>query len=428
MNCSNQQYQEHFQLRGYTIAVLTLLLCLPATPVVLWLGIGALCLFVGRPTRAHPTRRETERLKGSDPLNSLKGEPMSIRSGVPTFALAAACIVLLVSPNLYADHMAVKINLMSGVVASDLTAQTATVTWKHTGTNTPDPCSVSFRNPDPITFVLGSGASEVVPSALCRQDQSSEWNVKGDLNEGYTYFDLSSQTGGTGFVESVAKLPDHVKVPGTSESTTTFEVSTYSVTPATARINADGTKDDASVGMSGADGVAEAGGRLAFSLDGAVVLLVETLLRAEDGGSATIVTDDGLRLFAHPGQLASFSVIATNSIVPTESFSWSALFDGTDLFTTAIGIPDPFSDFMAISDGFFLAYDLMPARDLAATLGPGQVAFDGSAIVVVAVSEPPAWLLVGTGILVFFWFSWRRRALGSNRGVACMHARFPGKK
>jgi hypothetical protein len=134
-------------------------------------------------------------------------------------------------------------------------------------------------------------------------------------------------------------------------------------------------KDDAFL-SSGIAGSAAVGGDDRFFLNGTTFLSASTLLQVITGASAPLTStgsNAGLALFAQPGQgqLAEFSAIATNTIDPSQSFNWSAMFDGINLSVQAQGIGNPLDGFGTIAGGVFLPFDLMPGRDLIATVGPG---------------------------------------------------------
>ena len=140
-------------------------------------------------------------------------------------------------------------------------------------------------------------------------------------------------------------------------------------------------KDDAFVRTDDFVLVDETRESLTLTLDSTMIIKVDIHLFAETGASASIIADDGLRLFAKPGQRVRFSANATNATDPVQSFSWSVAFDGINLSIQAKGIANPSANFIPILGGFFLPFDLMPARDLTAVLGPGQLVFIGGASV-----------------------------------------------
>ena len=150
------------------------------------------------------------------------------------------------------------------------------------------------------------------------------------------------------------------------------------------------------------------------TLDGSTALDVETLLQAQLGASASVVDDGpnaGLSLFAAPGQIAAFFVVATDAKDPSQSFSWSATFNGMGRpVTTANGVSNPGDFFMSISGGWFLPFDAMPGHDMSADLASGDLEFKGVASTdISSVPEPSTLLSLTAGFAVLLGYAWRRR-------------------
>ncbi len=266
-------------------------------------------------------------------------------------------------------------SLKTTELPGDFTQKEASITihFEGSGPNT----QPQTLDPPPSTFVLGNGGTDAVFGTLAGQGQESVWNIKGVFNAGRTLF-TGQIPQNVAFFGAGACLDTK---PGTSLASTTFKVA-GGFNGGTAKITAGEIKDDAFVD-SDFDTVSHARGSLRFTLDGTTALDVETLLQAHLGATASIVDEGpnaGLSLFAAPGQIAAFSVIATDPIDPSQSFSWSAIFNGTGRpFTTANGVSDPRNFFMPIIGGWFLPFDAMPAHDLTADLNSGQLEFTGVA-------------------------------------------------
>ena len=295
--------------------------------------------------------------------------------------------------------------LKGTAIPGDFTKNEASITLHFAGSG-PNIQPQNF-DPAPTTFVLGTGKAGSIFGSLAGQGQVSSWNIVGHFNDGRTIF--SDTTGANvGFFGAGACL--NAK-PGNSEASTTFKVA-GGFNGGTTKITAGDAKDDAFL-ESDVDTVSLAGGRLRFALDGTTALGVETLLQARLGAKASIVGEGpgaGLTLLAAPGQSAAFSVVATNALNPGESFSWSATFNGSGRPSTiASGISDPSSFFMPTAGGWFLPFDAMPAHDLTANLGSGQLEFMGIAsAAVAAIPEPGTPALLGMGLLGLLVCTWQR--------------------
>jgi len=303
----------------------------------------------------------------------------------------------------------VKINRLTGTsIPGDFTQKQASIT-RHWEGSAPDVVLQTF-DPDPTTFMLGTGNTNFTHGALAGQYQESSWSIRGLFNadKNNTTFIRENNPDLTGFFTSVARLEIE---KGTSLAKTTFAVS-GGFNGGTVKITGDNTKDDA-FAESDSGTVAHSRGSLIFTLDGTIVLDVETVLEGQFGGAASIVDagpNAGLTLLAIPGQIAAMSVTATNEEDSTQTFSWSAIFNGLGrTLTTASGVIDPGSFFISIAGGWFLPFDAMPGHDLTADLGSGELTFTGVASADIAsVAESSTLLYLSAGLAVLSWCACRR--------------------
>jgi hypothetical protein len=297
-----------------------------------------------------------------------------------------------------------KSNSLEGSVGIDLTNQMTNITWHQEGTAVGS--SLMLDNPNPIMFMLGTGASQQVNNSLAGQRQLSAWNIKGVFANGQTTFVENLPNPSTAHIDSGASV---FSVPGSSLARTSFRAGTLTGAATAAKINANASRDDASV-ITDDISIGTAFGELSFSLNGTVDLDVQTTLRASLGGSASIVSNDpspsndGLLLLAAPGQGVSYTVIARDILDPSLSFSWSAIFNGSGSpIVTATGISNPSQFFVSVTGGWFLPFANMPARDLTGTLPAGNLDFSGNSSADVAtVPEPRIWpmLLISMALIV----------------------------
>ncbi|HEY3198604.1 MAG TPA: hypothetical protein VGJ57_11370 [Nitrospirales bacterium] len=321
--------------------------------------------------------------------------------------------VLLMADPSRADSIAValdptKSSKLKGSIPGDFTQNEASITYHWEGSS-PGVALQTF-DPAPTTFKLGTGSFGTPTGRLADQFQSSRWEIQGKINRGNTIF-VNPIPGftGPGFFAADADLD--IK-PGTSLARTAFKVA-GGFDGGTVKITGENTKDDAFV-ESDFDTVSHASGSLIFALGGATALDVETLLQAQLGATASLLDDGpnaGLSLLAAPGQLAAFSVVATDAKDPSQSFRWSATFNGVGRpMTAANGVTDPGSFFTPVPGGWFLPFDAMPGHDLTADLGSGDLQFTGVASVdISSVPEPSTLLCFTTGLAMVFSYAWRHR-------------------
>jgi hypothetical protein len=315
-----------------------------------------------------------------------------------------------------------KTNTLRGSISDDNTNSQVTVTWEHHGTTKDS----DEKAKGSVKFPSIPGKSDSKTNELANQHQKSEWDIMAfkDPQGGSTPFEWKRVGDNTqsGFVKSTASL-GLGEDPKSSESVTTMEADGFSASTK-AKISNNGldkngkptsdkkSEDDAFV-RTGRSEVAMAEGRISIAHNATIVLDNHTLLQAGNGGAASLIDGDGLRLMDNGSGFAAFSVSGTNQLDPLQSFSWSVRIDSTGLSATGISP----SLFVPIAGGVFLPDAKIPAENLTANLGPGMItysaydrAFDSiDGTQVATAPEPSTLTLLGIGSFGLLGYGWRRR-------------------